>query len=373
MNDKAINLTDAKILVVDDVANNLDVLCPLLEDVGYRLFVANNGATAIDLANRLSPDLILLDVMMPDMNGYEVCQHLKADPTTQHIPVIFLTAQNDTQSLVTGFEVGGVDYISKPFQKSELLVRIENHLTLSRLKHDLEEQVDVRSRELVKQMELFRKFVPQSFTRDMNSDLYNEAEGLAREEMYTVFSCDIRNFTTFSESISCSECYRFLNSFFKVMEPGIRNFEGFVYQYVGDEIMGLFALEEGHYADNALKAAVWIQNHVIVDYNEGRKRAGYEPVRIGIGLNTGLVAIGIAGTTERMDACAFGNTVNVAARCESLTKEFDADIIITEDTYQRLHKPDAFDIHSLGNLPIRGLEKEIRLYEVRDVIEEHKN
>jgi len=150
-----------------------------------------------------------------------------------------------------------------------------------------------------------------------------------------------------------------------VMEPGIRAHDGFVYQYVGDEIMALFKLTDGHYADNALRSAVGIQTQVIVDYNRGRERAGYEPIRIGIGINTGSVAIGIAGTPERMDACAFGNTVNVAARCEKLTKEYDANIIITEDTYRCLRTPEAFDIRSLGPVPIRGLGKDVQPYDVR--------
>lgn len=152
MNEATVDLTGASIMVVDDIPNNLDVLCPLLEEAGYRLFVANNGKAALELANKLRPDLILLDVMMPDMNGYEVCQHLKSEDATRHIPVIFLTAQNDVKSLVTGFDVGGVDYVCKPFQKAELLVRIETHLTLSRLKFDLEKQVEARSLELAKQM-----------------------------------------------------------------------------------------------------------------------------------------------------------------------------------------------------------------------------
>ena len=369
MNEIAIDLSGASILVVDDVPSNLNVLCPMLEAAGYQALVAGSGEIALDLAERSRPDLILMDVMMPEMDGYEACRHLKQEEATRHIPVIFLTARDDIKGILSGFEAGGVDYVTKPFQKAELLARIENHLMLARLKYDLEAQVEARSRALRRQMDLFRKFVPQSFTRDIDEDRYDALEGLAREEMYTVFSSDIRSFTSFSESVSCSECYAFLNSFFKVMEPGIRNFGGFVYQYVGDEIMGLFALEDGQYADNAVRAAVSIQKQVIVDYNQGRKRAGYDPIRIGVGINTGLVAIGIAGTPERMDACAFGNTVNVAARCESLTKEFGVDIIITDETYRRLKDPGAFDMHSLGAVPVRGLESEVQLYEVRDMVD----
>ena len=155
-----------------------------------------------------------------------------------------------------------------------------------------------------------------------------------------------------------------MNSYFTIMEPGVRDFEGFVYQFIGDEIMGLFPLDEEGYADNTVRSAVSLQNQILINYNLGRERAGYDPIRIGVGINTGPVAIGIVGTSERLDACALGNTVNVAARCQALTKEYDANIIITEHTFRHLKKPDAFDIRSLGTSAIRGLEQTIHLYGV---------
>ena len=202
--------------------------------------------------------------------------------------------------------------------------------------------------------------------RDVDEGNYDVLEGLAREETYTVLSCDIRSFTSFSESVSCSQCYRFLNSFFMVMEPGIRDFGDLSTSMSATRSWRCLRWEDGQFSDNAVRAAVSIQKQVLVDYDQGRRRAGYEPIRIGVGINTGPVAIGIAGTPERLDACAFGNTVNVAARCESLTKEFSVDTIITAETYRQLRDPDAFDMHSLGGVPVRGLEKEMQLYEVRD-------
>lgn len=364
MSSLKLDLRGSRILIVDDVPDNLDLLCRALEDAQYQVQVATSGAQALNIATRSLPDLILLDVLMPEMDGFETCRRLKAHATTQNIPVVFLTALDNVSQIVEGFDVGGADYITKPFQKEEILARIENHITLYRLKHNLEEQVKERSRALQKQLDLFRKFVPQSFTQDFGQTGFSVTEGLAREETYAVFCCDIRNFTTFSESISCTECYRFLNSFFMVMEPGIRKFGGFVYQYVGDEVMALFPLLEGKFADRAVQSAVEIQNRVIVEYNQGRTRAGYDPIRIGVGINTGAVAIGIAGTPERMDACAFGSTVNLAARCEGLTKEYDAKVIITQETYRCLKNPESFEMNNLGTIPIRGMEAGVELYEV---------
>ena len=120
--------TTAKLLLVDDERKNLDVLIGVLEPRGYDIVVALEGTTALGLARQAAPDLILLDVMMPHMDGYETCHELKADPATQAIPVIFLTAKIETEDIVKGFEVGAADYVFKPFKAPELLARVATHL-----------------------------------------------------------------------------------------------------------------------------------------------------------------------------------------------------------------------------------------------------
>jgi CheY-like chemotaxis protein len=120
------------ILVVDDMPQNLDLLVQVLEREGYALMLATDGAQALDFAAKEMPDLILLDILMPNMNGIEVCRRLKADPATQAIPVIFLTAQAKADEMLTGFEVGAVDYVTKPFRIPELLARVHVHVELRR-------------------------------------------------------------------------------------------------------------------------------------------------------------------------------------------------------------------------------------------------
>ena len=155
MDKPQIDLKDAKILAVDDVPANLDVLSQALEAGGYNVLVATSGETALDLVTRIEPDLILLDVMMPGIDGFETCRRLKADEATEEIPVIFLTARNELDGVLEGFQAGGVDYISKPFQKDEVLIRIRTHLERSRMAKDLaelnallEQKVADRTREL---------------------------------------------------------------------------------------------------------------------------------------------------------------------------------------------------------------------------------
>jgi signal transduction histidine kinase len=118
------------ILVVEDFPKNMEVVCNILRKEGYRLAMAGNGKQALDMMNNIRPDLILLDIMMPEMDGFEACKRLKKDPVTRDIPVIFLTAKADTADVVKGFELGAVDYVTKPFKAAELMSRVKTHLEL---------------------------------------------------------------------------------------------------------------------------------------------------------------------------------------------------------------------------------------------------
>ncbi|KOR30395.1 hypothetical protein TI04_06005 [Achromatium sp. WMS2] len=132
-----IKKNDLKILVVDDMPENLQVIAKTLENTGYEMRFAEEGTSALLMVKETSFDLILLDVMMPNMDGFEVCRHLKSDPTTASIPVIFITAKTDTASVVTGFAVGGVDYVTKPVQVDELRARVDTHLRLRMREQEL--------------------------------------------------------------------------------------------------------------------------------------------------------------------------------------------------------------------------------------------
>ncbi len=138
MNAAPIDLSGAKVLLVDDTPENLKILRQTLEPEGYSILVATDGEAALKVAGSASPDLILLDVQMPGIDGYETCRRLKQDEATQDVPVIFVTARAETQSIVEGFQAGGVDYIVKPFQNEEVLVRVQTHLKIDRLAREVE-------------------------------------------------------------------------------------------------------------------------------------------------------------------------------------------------------------------------------------------
>ena len=148
------------ILIVDDNPANIGMIMTFLKDAGFRILVARDGATAIEIAEYARPDLILLDVLMPGMNGFETCEKLKMDPLLSEIPIIFITALSETADTVKGFRVGGVDYITKPFKCEEVLARVRTHLSLSMMKKLLREQNDTLEKEVIE-----RKIVEESLQK----------------------------------------------------------------------------------------------------------------------------------------------------------------------------------------------------------------
>ncbi|PIQ97695.1 MAG: hybrid sensor histidine kinase/response regulator [Nitrospinae bacterium CG11_big_fil_rev_8_21_14_0_20_56_8] len=189
---------ETKILIVDDTPANLDVLCQSLEPQGYGLSVASNGEAALALAPEIRPDLILLDVMMPGIDGFETCRRLKEMETTREIPIIFLTAKHDTEDIVRGFSLGCVDYIAKPFQYEEVLARIRTHLKLRYLARQLE----TRNRRL----------------EDLN-EMKNSFLGMASHDLRNPLAT-IQGFSRFllnkGESLDQTERHRFLSSIHEV-------------------------------------------------------------------------------------------------------------------------------------------------------------
>ncbi len=145
MNDENLSTFSSDILVVDDVSENLKLLLSLLTPVGYKVRPASNGAEALDAVKRKKPDLILLDIKMPGMDGFEVCKRLKADSQLKKIPIIFITALGETADKVKAFHAGGVDYITKPFQEEEVLMRVQTHIELHRMRMNLERIVAERT------------------------------------------------------------------------------------------------------------------------------------------------------------------------------------------------------------------------------------
>ncbi|MDM8558459.1 hybrid sensor histidine kinase/response regulator [Candidatus Parabeggiatoa sp. HSG14] len=175
------------LLVVDDVPANINVLLEILTTMGFKVLVAQDGKTALQRAEYTQPDLILLDIMMPNMNGFDVCGILKSQEKTQDIPVIFMTALADTEDKVKGFSLGAVDYITKPFQHEEVLARITSHLELRKLQKRLEEELEIGKKHAIELEK--RNTALNAFTRTVAHELKNPLNGIMGFSEVLLFEC----------------------------------------------------------------------------------------------------------------------------------------------------------------------------------------
>jgi diguanylate cyclase (GGDEF)-like protein len=196
-------LPNGEILIVDDIPANLRLLKAMLADQGYHVRPARNGELALMNARSAPPDLILLDIKMPGLNGYEVCEQLKADPRTRHIPIIFLSALGQTEDKVKAFTLGGVDYITKPFQIEEVLARVEVHLALQQAKQQLDAQNKQLQSQII-QIEDLQASLREQAIRDPLTGLYNRrhldevltqacARALRKDELLSIVILDLDN------------------------------------------------------------------------------------------------------------------------------------------------------------------------------------
>ncbi len=363
-------MTDKKtILIVDDTPDNISLLSGLLKE-HYKTKVATNGSKALSVAASTSPpDLILLDIMMPDMDGYEVCRRLKADEATQDIPIIFLTAMSQAEDEQKGLELGAVDYITKPVNPSLLLVRVQTHLRLKEandfLKNQteiLEQKVQERTRELSLTNEALGRFVPNEILKALGKDNILDV-GLG-DYMYgemTIMFSDIRSYTTISETMTPQEVFNFTNGYHNRMTPIVRANHGFAQQFQGDGVISVFPDNPDH----GLRAAIEIHRAREV-YNGERLQKDRQPIQVGIGLHSGPLMVGILGDSERWEAGAPSDTVNTAARMEGLTKYYGVAIVISETVLAGLHERERCHYRFLDTVQVKGKTQPLAIYDIFD-------
>ncbi|HEY9597310.1 MAG TPA: ATP-binding protein, partial [Cyanophyceae cyanobacterium] len=244
------------ILIVDDEPINLQVLNNHLSIQNYQVTQAldgNEALAALDSGEEF--DLILLDVMMPNMSGYEVCAKLREKYPPQQLPVVMLTAKNQVSDLVTGFQFGANDYLTKPFVKDELLTRIKNHIKLAKINTS------------------YGRFVPHEYLHFLEKESIIDVQlgDHVSKEMAVMFS-DIRSFTTMSESMTPQENFDFVNAYLRRVSPEIRNYGGFIVKYLGDGLMAVFP----NGADDAVQAGL-AKLKKVQEYNQSRIAKGYQP------------------------------------------------------------------------------------------------
>lgn len=376
--------TKLHILLVDDEPANLVLLEDLLMAEGYNTTLAESGARAIELATNNPPDLVLLDVMMPDMNGFQVCDHLRENPILKTTPIIFLTALDDEESRLMGWQTMGDDYITKPFNTKLLLAKIHNIIKLTKMRNDtarvkLQREVQEQNQRQFSAAwqinenlsDKFQLFVPQQFLKRIAPQGIESIQlGNVTEEHLTVLFCDIRGFTSIAESQQARETFEWLNAFFNQMSHCISSHNGFIDKYLGDAIMAVFDRTNSHAID-ALNSALMMKDS-LRKFNRDRHRFNIQkPIRIGIGIDTGIGIIGTLGSDSRMDSTVIGNVVNTASRLEGLTKIYGCQIIASKsavDTAELMtqypENNESFQTRWIDCVTPRGKKQPLEIYEV---------
>lgn len=361
------------ILLVDDEPVNITLLESLLHLEGYNTLSAASGIEALTIAETSIPDLIILDIMMPGMDGFEVCQKLRKDGNLQTIPIIFLTALDDDYSKLRGLEVMGDDFLTKPFKNNLLLTKIANILRLQEMRS---QQVKQELNEKTKRQfsaawninlalsEKLRLFVPDQFLHRIAPNGVESIQlGNAQEEEITVLFCDIRKFTTICESQSPSETFQWLNVFFTQMNDCIMANNGFIDKYLGDALMAVFDRPESHPQD-AVNGALMMQQKII-EFNIYRDKYNLEqPINMGIGIHTGKGIIGALGADSRIDSTVIGDVVNTASRLQELTKQYGCGIIASESVISQLTQSEYFEVRWIDRVIPRGKQQAQDIYEI---------
>ncbi|WP_202219424.1 response regulator, partial [Okeania sp. KiyG1] len=331
------------ILIVDDEPINIQVLKNHLTANNYKVTQALNGKSALAaLDKEENIDLILLDVMMPNMSGYEVCAKIREKYPAQTLPILMLTAKNQVADLVMGFQFGANDYLTKPFAKDELLTRLKTHLQLSKITN------------------AYGRFVPHEYVKLLSKENIidvNLGDRVCKE--MAIFFSDIRSFTTLSEKMTAQETFAFVNGYLQQVAPEIRDRNGLIIKFMGDGIMAVFP----NGVDDALQSTI-SQLHKLHKYNQTLQDQGLFPIKIGVGIHWGHMMVGIVGEKTRMSGDALSDNVNLTARLEGLTKYYGVSLLISESAFQGLKNPEKYQIRFLDRASVKGRDEPINVYEV---------
>ena len=320
----------SRVLVVDDTPANIQALSAILKEVGYQISIATNGKQALEALGRIRPDLILLDIMMPEMDGFETCRRIKASTTWREIPVIFLTAKTDTADIVRGFELGAVDYVAKPFNAHELLARVKTHLTLDHLHRE--------------NQRLLLNVLPASIAEKLKRQ-----EGIIAERYddVSVLFADIVGFTPLSARLTPTELVEMLNRVFSGFDELADKHGVEKIKTIGDAYMaagGLIEPNPDHLAAMATMA-------LAMQENIRQLHGDYEGLGLRIGLQVGSVIAGVIGI-RKFIYDIWGNTVNIASRLES--HGAPGRIHVSDAVYQRLQGRFVFEPRGTIELKGRG-------------------
>lgn len=346
---------ESTILVVDDNEHNIELLEAMLLPQGYRVITANDGIEALEAVEREVPHLILLDVMMPRMDGFEVTRRLRAKPETAATPILMLTALRELSDKVHGLELGADDFLSKPFNRIELLARVRSLLRIKQL-HD----------ELEKKNYLLHQVLTRYVAVEVaNQVLENPDQNLklgGQTVRLSVLFADIRGFTRFSEHREAQEVLHVLNTVWNRLVPLVFEMHGTFDKYLGDAIMALYGapIVLGEEELRAVRCALTIQQEF---HRLKEEIPALSEMGLGIGIYTGDAVVGNVGSEQMMDYTAIGNTPNMARRLQENARA--GQILICETTYAAVK--DQVEASPIETLAVKGRSSPLQAYEVHAV------
>jgi class 3 adenylate cyclase len=335
------------LLVVDDNRVNRLLLTRALEQNGHRVSNAENGRIAMQMLRSNSYDVLLLDIDMPEMNGFEVLEALLKDDDLRDLSVIMTSASDELDRVVKCIEMGAEDYLVKPLNPVLLRARVNTSLEKKRLRDQ--------------QKNLFRTFA----TPEVAAKLLREGFSLGGKYITaSIMFADIRSFTTLSENQDPAETIVLLNNYFALMFDAITKNSGTVNQMEGDGLMAIFGAPEYHenHREHAVLAACEMIK-LLGAFNKQRSVQKKVQIQVGIGIATGRVIAGFTGTQHRATYTCVGDTVNVAARIEDHTKIVQLPILIDQDTREGL--PSNIEVETLGLVHFKGKQQPINIFAVK--------
>ncbi|MCH9051217.1 MAG: response regulator [Proteobacteria bacterium] len=371
--------TPPQILIVDDNPQNLDIFQTRLAAQGYEILTASDGEEALAVAREKQPDLILLDIMMPKLNGIEVCRRLKGDSSLPFMPIIMVTAKADPKDVVAGLEAGADEYLAKPVDQTALVARVKSMLRIKGL-HDtgqeqaarleaqavqlsewnqkLEEKVAEQLHELERVGHLKRFFSPQVADLIISSDEKSLMEG-HRQEITAVF-CDLRGFTAFSDTAEPEEVMNVLREYHGAVGHLIFRFDATLEHFAGDGLLAFLndPLPCVDPAARATRMAVAMRKDVGALIDQWRKR-GHE-LGFGIGIALGYATLGQIGFEGRFQYAAIGSSLNLASRlCDQAE---NGQILVTQRICAEIE--DIAESEPLGELTLKGFLKPVPAFNV---------
>ncbi len=337
------------VLVAEDNRDSRELVSDILISLGYTPVLAENGRVALELIQAQAPDLVILDINMPEVDGFEVCAAIKRNPATAKIPVIMLTAHADVESRVTGLGLGADDYLPKPFHPRELIARIETRLRAKAITDDLRAQGEELRR-------TFERFVGPEIVEQLLEDPTHVKLG-GVETTVTVLFADLENFTRVAEYAQPAELLDVLNRYHTLMVQHIIANGGTVDKFLGDGLMALYntPIPQPDHALRAVRTALGIRAALGEFY---RQLDPMFRLNINFGINTGKAIVGNVGAPEIMDFTAIGDTVNLASRLEGLAA--GDEITVSEETYRLV--ADWVIAERVGPRPVRGRDEPVVTY-----------